>query len=285
MRPEATERGAMDRDDVTRDPAHDTLKVGELAKRTGISVRALHHYDEIGLLRPSGRTHSGHRLYGAEDVARLQQVTSLRQLGFSLDEIRACLERPDHSPRRVIDLHLGRLREQIEAQRLLCERLEGLGRWLDAWGGPAASGASGTGAHRAGDVGSRAPTIDELANIVEMMTMVESYYTPEQLEWLKQRRETVGEERIREVEAEWPRLIAEVRAEMERGTDPADERVQALARRWTGLVEEFTGGNPEIAGAARKIYEDQAPVARQMGIDRELMAYVERANQAAKRPE
>ncbi len=249
-----------------RADGHRRLKVGELARRTGVSVRTLHHYDEIGLLRPSHRTPTGHRLYGAEDVTRLQQVKSLRLLGFSLAEVRDCLARPDHSPRRVIDLHLARLREQIELQRQLYERLDGLGRWLDATDGPE---------------GAPTVSIDQLTRTVEMMTMVENYYTPEQLEWLKQRRETVGEERIREVEAEWPRLIAEVRAEMERGTDPADPRVQALARRWTALVEEFTGGNPEIAKAARKLYEDQAPVARQMGIDRELMAYVERANRAA----
>ena len=259
MRPEAMYAVSDQRANGRR-----TLKVGELARRTGVSVRTLHHYDEIGLLRPSHRTSTGHRLYGAEDVARLQQVRSLRQLGLSLDEVRACLDRPDHSARWVIDLHLARLREQIALQQQLYERLDGLARWLDA-----ADGA-------------KPASVDGLAKIVEMMTMVESYYTPEQLEWLKQRRETVGEERIREVEAGWPRLIAEVRAEMEQGTDPADERVQALARRWTGLVEEFTGGNPEIAAAARKIYEDQAPVAQQMGIDRELMAYVLKANQAAK---
>ena len=261
MRPEAV--------DAVSDPlgnGHRRLKVGELAKRTGVSVRTLHHYDEIGLVRPTHRTPTGHRLYGAEDVARLQQVKSLRQLGLSLDEVRACLDRPDHSARRVIGLHLARLREQIALQQRLYARLDGLARWLDATGGADAAGSA---------------SIDELTQIVEMMTMVESYYTPEQLEWLKQRRETVGEERIREVEAEWPRLIAEVRAELERGTDPADPRVRALARRWTGLVEEFTGGNPEIAAAASKIYADQAPVARQMGIDRELTAYVERANRAA----
>src|SRR5256885_13714858 len=92
----------------------DALKVGELARRTGLTVRTLHHYDEIGLLRPSLHTGSGHRLYAAADVARLQQVVSLRQLGFSLEEIGACLTRPDFSPLKVIDLHLARLREQIE---------------------------------------------------------------------------------------------------------------------------------------------------------------------------
>ena len=56
----------------------EALKVGELARRTGLTVRTLHHYDEIGLLRPSLHTDSGHRLYTGRDVARLQQVLSLR---------------------------------------------------------------------------------------------------------------------------------------------------------------------------------------------------------------
>src|SRR5947209_4666850 len=104
----------------------EALKVGELAKRTGLTVRTLHHYDEIGLLKPSLHTESGHRLYTAADVARLQQVLSLRQLGFALEEIAACLDRPGYSPLEVIRLHVARLREQIELQRGLCERLEGL---------------------------------------------------------------------------------------------------------------------------------------------------------------
>ncbi len=155
--------GAMVPGEMMDDPAHRMLKVGELARRTGVSVRTLHHYDEIGLLRPSHRTPTGHRLYGAEDVARLQQVKSLRQLGLSLDEVRDCLARPDHSARRVIDLHLARLREQMALQQQLYERLDGLGRWLDAWG--------------ESDAAPGAP-LAELVKIVEMMTMVESYYTP-----------------------------------------------------------------------------------------------------------
>src|SRR5436309_5677675 len=102
------------------------LKVGELARRTGLTVRTLHHYDDIGLLKPSLHTEAGHRLYTADDVARLQRVLSLRQLGFPLEEIRDCLNRPDFSPLEVIGLHLGRLREQIELQRKLCKRLEAI---------------------------------------------------------------------------------------------------------------------------------------------------------------
>lgn len=211
-------------------------KVGELARRTGLTVRTLHHYDREGLLSPTARTASGHRLYGAADVARLQQIRSLRELGFSLDEVREFLRRPDASPLRVVRMHLERLRERLEVQRRLCERLEALAEALD----------------RAEEV-----SAGDLFDTLEMMTMYERYYTPEQLDELKRRRETVGEARIREVEAEWPRLIAQVRAEMQRGTDPADPRVQELARRWAGLVREFTGGDLEIAAAARRVHQEQ----------------------------
>src|SRR5436309_7367089 len=95
----------------------EALKVGELARRTGLTIRALHHYDAIGLLRPSLHTEAGHRLYSAGDIARLQQILSLRQLGFSLEEIRDCLDQPGFSPLEVIRLHVGRLREQVELQR------------------------------------------------------------------------------------------------------------------------------------------------------------------------
>src|SRR6202007_1246530 len=98
----------------------DALKVGELARRTGLTVRTLHHYDEIGLLRPSLHTDSGHRLYTGADIARLQQVLSLRQLGFSLEEVRDCLDRPDFSPLEGLRLHVARLRGQIRRTRGVC---------------------------------------------------------------------------------------------------------------------------------------------------------------------
>jgi MerR family transcriptional regulator, thiopeptide resistance regulator len=69
-------------------------KVGTLAQATGLTVRALHHYDHIGLLSPSRRTAAGHRLYTADDVARLYRIRLLRGLGFPLEQIAAALQDP-----------------------------------------------------------------------------------------------------------------------------------------------------------------------------------------------
>lgn len=69
----------------------DAYEVGELSRRTGITVRTLHHYDQIGLLIPSDRSLAGYRRYSREDVARLQRILLYRELGFSLDRIAALL--------------------------------------------------------------------------------------------------------------------------------------------------------------------------------------------------
>jgi MerR family transcriptional regulator, thiopeptide resistance regulator len=242
--------------------ARDGWKVGELAGATGLTVRTLHHYDAIGLLRPSRRTPSGHRLYGAPDVARLQQVTSLRQLGFPLEQIRDLLDRRGVSPPEVVGLHLARVREQIELQRTLCERLERIAKTLEA---------------------AETVSADELIRTIEATTMYEKYYTPEQREELNARAAEIGEERIRQSQVDWQTLMDEVRAEMERGTDPADPRVQALAARWKALIEEFTGGNQGIAQSLGRMWKEETSI---QGIDttktRELGAYVQRAWDAGK---
>src|SRR6476646_6919065 len=165
----------------------EALKVGELARRTGLTVRTLHHYDEIGLLRPSLHTGTGHRLYAAEDVARLQLIVSLRQLGFSLEQVRAALDRADFSPLEVIRLHVARLREQIALQQGLCERLTGLAGLFE----------------KAGEV-----SAEQFLQTIEVMTMIENYYTPEQLAQLQQRSKEIGEDRIKQGQADWAELFA-----------------------------------------------------------------------------
>jgi DNA-binding transcriptional MerR regulator len=243
--------------------AASSMKVGELARRTGVSVRTLHFYDEIGLLSPAERTASGHRLYGPREIERLQQIASLRALGLSLDEVRDFLTGGDSSLLNTIEMHADRLRAQITLQRDLLARLDAISRYLQ------------TNEHA---------STDDLLDAMEMMHMVESHFTPEQLEWLQKRREEVGEERIREVEAEWPRLMAEVRNEMENGTDPAHPRVQALMTRWRGLVAEFTGGNPEIAQSLNRMYEEEPEVRTRAGGDDALFEYVGKAMAASNAP-
>ena len=74
-------------------------KIGELARRTGLTVRTLHHYDEIGLLSPAERSDGGHRVYDEADVQRLYRIVSLRSLGFPLDAIAQALDSQAFDPK------------------------------------------------------------------------------------------------------------------------------------------------------------------------------------------
>ncbi len=238
------------------------LKVGELARQTGISVRTLHHYDEIGLLTPTCRSEAGYRLYTTGDVVRLQHILALRYLGLGLDEIRICLTHPDYSLVRVLHQHIRQIREQIEVQQKLCEQLEVIAIHLEQT-----------------DFGS----VTDVTQLVEVMKAMEHYFTPEMMAELAERRTRLGDERIQQVEAEWPVPIAEVRAAIANGIGPDSPTAQQLAQRWMGLVHEFTGGNPQIEQTLSQMYQQEPATAQQYGLDDTLFQFIEQAMAAANR--
>ena len=112
--------------------------------------------------------------------------------------------------------------------------------------------------------------------------MIEKYYTPEQLAQLEERRRAIGEEQMNQAPQQWADLHAAVKAEMAAGTDPADPKVQALAKRWFALVTAFTGGDPGIFNSLRTMYQSEDHVA---GMDvtamRPMMEYIQKAAAAA----
>lgn len=214
----------------------DVMKVGRLAERTGLTVRTLHHYDEIGLLTPSRRTASGHRLYGGAEVRRLQQIASLKHLGLSLDEIGDCLDRPEYSLEHTLELQIERVEKEIDRRERLRDLIVELRDRLRS-----AEGVS----------------VDDLTRTIEVTMNYEKYYTKEQLEQLERRREDVGDERIQEVQDEWRKLFSAFAKAMDDGVDPASPEVKMLARRSAALIEEFTGGDAGIMSSLTSMYRSE----------------------------
>ena len=104
--------------------------------------------------------------------------------------------------------------------------------------------------------------------------MRQRYYTPDQLDQLEQRRQTLGEQAIRDVEREWAEIFATLRAEMDAGTDPADPRLRPLAERGRELVAMFTGGDPGIASSLKQMWENEDPEKVSHGmVDAEVWSY------------
>lgn len=112
-------------------------RVGELAAAAGLTVRTLHHYEEIGLLVASARTEAGHRVYSGADVERLYRICLLRRLGLPLNEIGRALDDPAWSLHSAMRAHLGDLERRLEVMGRLRGRLAQLVRSLDPAGAPA----------------------------------------------------------------------------------------------------------------------------------------------------
>ncbi len=234
------------------------FRVGDLAERVGLSVRTLHHWDEVGLFRPSERTAAGHRLYSEADLSRLQRILSLRQLGLSLAEIGSWLSRSDRSLTDDLELHLSRLDREIRELDALRRRLTRVVGHLRATG---------------------TVSVDDLFECMESTMNVERHFTREQMETIERRGQELGAAAIAKTQVEWTELIAEVQAAMARGADPAGAEVQALAVRWRELVERFTGGDAGIAEGVRQVWRQEGDAIRAQhgGPDPAMFEYMGRA--------
>lgn len=127
------------------------MRIGQLAERTGMTVRTLRYYEEIGLVGPADRTPAGQRVYGPDDVERLYQVALLRSLGLPLDDVRTSLRCDPFELRALMADHMASLDAQLTAQQRLRSRL----------------------AHLADQLESPEDTTGALLNVLEDMTMTQ----------------------------------------------------------------------------------------------------------------
>jgi DNA-binding transcriptional MerR regulator len=228
-------------------------RVGEVAAATGVTVRTLHHFDEIGLLVPSARSDAGYRLYGAGDLRRLYRILALREVGLPLGEIGAAPEAEGNDPRPALRRHLARLDEELRLAGRLHARLTGILDALDHAGEPSG---------------------DEFIQAIEVMTSMSRHYTPEQLDQLRERADALGEAGMRRAQESWAALLAEVERERVAGTDPADPRLDPLLERWAALIEQFTGGDAGIRDSLKRRYDSEgAERASQGAVSDATMAY------------
>ena len=216
-------------------------RASEFARAAGVTVRALHHYDRLGLLKPSRRTASGYRLYGERDFARLQQIVTLKFIGFPLKQIKDVLERDQND-----------LATALRFQRIILSeksrRLTQAARAIEEAEAMLAGGAE--------------PGRETFAKIIEVIEMqndtdwTKKYYSEEAQAKIAERQRAIPREAVEQGQRDWMALIAEVEAAVKEGVAPESERAQALAARWSELIRGFTGGDPEIQKGLNKMYSD-----------------------------
>lgn len=224
-----------------------TLKVGELAKRSGLTVRALHHYDSIGLLCPSARSDAGYRLYNRADIARLHQIQALRRFGMALSDIGSFLAGPGSNLPAIVDHQIGALTRQIEQADVLRTQLTRLREQLAA-----------------GDE----PDLSEWLTTLEHMTMYDKYLSKEQrdrLPFFNGPNDTT---------VQWDALVAQMRSLMQAGAAPSEPAVQQLALTWMGMLVRDTCGDAALAVGLTELNDNEPAMRKQNGVTPELTGFV-----------
>ncbi len=183
------------------------LKVGELAARTGLTVRTLHHYDSIDLLKPSARSDSGYRLYNQDDVGRLHAIQALRHMGLSLADVGDMLARGGEGLGDTIARQIRALGHEITQATELQARLQLLQERL----------ATGS-----------APDMADWLTTLSLMTTYSKYFSAAEIKRILDNRKAQG--------AIWERLITEVKVAMAQQMAMDSKPVQSLALRWMNLT-------------------------------------------------
>lgn len=229
-----------------------SFTVGQLAKLTGLTVRALHHYHAIGLLEPSHRSESGYRLYTQADIVRLYRIQALQRLNLSLTEVAAVLEKEGAPLPEMIAQQLDELDDRIEKASALRTRLSQIHEVLTRGGEPVAG---------------------DWLEAVELITQYDKYCSPAELQQLLVHSNAD--------KAQWRSLLAELREAMQRDVPVQSDHVQAIADRWMQLMLSRVGGNIGLAIKMKLAYHAQptlqARMQAQSGLDEPTLDYLTRA--------
>ena len=239
--------------------AAQTYSVGEFAKLAGVTVRALHFYDEVGLLKPTRQRQNRRRQYRQLDLLRLQQIVTLRSLGFSLSEIETLLTHPEYeiaealkAQKSAVDAQISQLQQVSYALTMTLERLQTT-QQID-W--------------------TQVTRIIRSLTETDKIDWLRQFYPPEWWAWLHQRGVQMQPDAIKASVQAWQSLydgFAKVRH-----LPVDDPQVQALAAEMDHLGSLFTQRNPEIEQSLVAMYRDvsQIPDAWRMNSDQGLQDFM-----------
>ena len=208
-------------------------RIKAFSTEAGVSVRTLHLYDRLGLLRPAAVSESGYRLYGDAELEHLEHILALRFVGFTLDQIKKLLAGSDLPLAAALRLQrevIARQKRGLESALTVIEEAE-----------------------RALAAGAPTDRLKILRTVMEVFKMrsdwkwTQEYYSEAAREKIDEHRRSVPADGVAQGQRDWTALIAEVEAAVANGIEPSSADGRALARRWRGLVAQFTQGDAEIS--------------------------------------
>lgn len=212
----------------------------EFAKLAGVTIRTLHHYDRLGLLKPR-RNGAGYRLYAERDLERLEHIIALKFLGLPLKQIKTLLGKTHFELSGALALQ----REVLNSRRELLNRtitaIEEAEEMLRRGNRP------------------HAAILRRIIEVIEMQSnanWTEKYYSPEARQKMEVYKQGWSPELQERMSQEWTILFRDIEASLDE--DPAGAKAQALTDRWCNLVGQFTRGDKEISEGLGQMWGDRA---------------------------
>jgi DNA-binding transcriptional MerR regulator len=218
------------------------LSIGEVSLRSGVTVRALRHYEKLGLITPQ-RTEARQRVYAYRDITRLNHIQMLKRTGLTLAKIKEMITSTHWNAVQILEIQKEMATQQLKKAetrlRLIDETLTRV-----ANGEPA--------------------NLSTLCHIIKMgdhamsdekwQKVWDKFYTDEEQKRWADAKKAVPEDVIKANEQAWPALLA--RAEELVGTDPAAPEAQAVVKEWQALAQVILDIDPKLADATAKLYDN-----------------------------
>lgn len=232
--------------------------IGQLSKKTSVTIRTLDYYDEIKLLKPSSSTEGGHRLYNENDVLRLQQILALKYMGFSLEQIKEKLDEPETTWEQSLGQQLDMVQQQQKQLQTLEQALNGVLHSIQF------------------EEEIKWPLVFEIIQLFQRdQDVVKSLYENYLNEKEQKTVMNLQAERDRDDIQEWAHIIRDVRSVL--NEDPGSEKVQRLAEQWMKKVHDMFGDNHLLKEKMWKVIRDQSGEVAFYPMDEEIVQFMERA--------
>jgi DNA-binding transcriptional MerR regulator len=232
--------------------------IGKLSKNTGVTVRTLDYYDEIGLIKPSSKTDGGHRLYSEDDVMKLERVLALKYMGFSLEQIKDILENSTSNWQDSIQHQLELVKREQERLKMLEQALLGVSYSIEFEGEinwPVIFSIIQLYQHDPGDVLEQYKAYlneDEMKKIIDMNAA------------------NMSEEDIKE----WLKVIGDIRNNLH--LDPNSEEAEQLVLCWANQADKMFGQDEELLGSMWEALQNLQDGIAFYPMDKDVIDFIKR---------
>lgn len=227
------------------------FKIGDLARRTGLTVRTLHHYDKIGLLSPSIRNASGYRLYNRQDLTRLHRILTLKRLNLSLQEIAALIDGQEVSLAQVLQQQVETLAQQIQQAQELQNRLATLSKLIEM---------------------DDAEQLDYWLMTLEKMSVMDKYFARDEVDLFMQK----NIQKVHQDETALRELLTQLKACQLQGQPSDSALAKGLVQRWQELLSQ-TLPDPALHSKFIHMHEQEQALHTLGGVDADLVLYMKQA--------